>query len=287
MLWDIFPKQELLGGAALNFCANLERLGDPARLITAVGDDKRGRRAIAQMSALHLHTHFVQVVADAPTGTAMVCHDAIDEPSFTILRPTAYDRISIDSELFAAITSYNPQWIYFGTLFHTAERNEELTRSILQAVPGARSFYDMNLRPGQWNITLVRRLCAQCSILKLNEHEVRVIAAAQSMQPDISLESFAHCISDTFDVPTICITLGPRGCFVYNQDSAIRVPGLNIQAEDAIGAGDAFAAAFLHGYHCGLPILETARLANTVGAVVASRHGATPPWTSEELHAMS
>ncbi|HZY61256.1 MAG TPA: PfkB family carbohydrate kinase [Edaphobacter sp.] len=287
MLWDVFPQQELLGGAAFNFCANLNRLGDTARLITAVGDDERGRRAIAQMSALHIHTQFVQVVTGAPTGTAVVCYDAAGEPSFTIVRPVAYDRISITSDLVAAIKAYDPQWIYFGTLFHITERNEEFTRSILEAAPHARSFYDMNLRPDQWNIPLIRRLCAQCSILKLNEHEVRVIAAAQEMEPDISLESFAHCISDTFNIPTICITLGRQGCFVYNEGSSIRVPGLTIQTEDTVGAGDAFAAAFLHGCNSGLPILETARLANTLGAVVASRRGATPPWTLEELHAIS
>ena len=37
ILWDIFPDQERLGGAALNFSANIGRLGDSATLITAVG----------------------------------------------------------------------------------------------------------------------------------------------------------------------------------------------------------------------------------------------------------
>ena len=287
VLWDVFPEQEILGGAALNFCANMERLGDTAHLITGVGNDDHGRRALTQMSVLGVSERFVQTAADAPTGTAVVSHDAAGEPSFTICRPAAYDRLSVDDDVLAAIAAYDPHWIYFGTLFHISEKNEEVTRSILAAAPDARSLYDMNFRPGQWNIALVRRLCAHCSILKLNEHEVRVLAAAYSMQPEISLESLAQHLSDTFDIPTICITLGSHGCFVYDQGSAIRVPGLTIQTRDTVGAGDAFAAAFLHGYHRGLPILETARLANIVGAIVASRHGATPPWTMEEIQVMS
>jgi len=145
----------------------------------------------------------------------------------------------------------------------------------------------MNLRPGQWDIALVRSLCARRSILTLNEHEVDALAAAQNKQPDIQLKSFAKQLSDAFDIPTICITLGTHGCLVYDQGTAIRVPGLTIQTKDTVGAGDAFTAAFLYGYHCGLPSLETARLANTVGAIVASRDGATPPWTMEELQIMS
>ena len=33
ILWDIFPDRELLGGAALNFSANIQRLGDSAGLL--------------------------------------------------------------------------------------------------------------------------------------------------------------------------------------------------------------------------------------------------------------
>lgn len=287
MLWDVFPEQELLGGAALNFCANLERLGDTARLITAVGNDARGHRAVEQMSALGMNSQFVQTTVDAPTGAAVVSHETSGEPLFAVLRPAAYDRITVDDALLAGIAEYDPHWIYFGTLFHTVERNEAFTRAVLQAAPSARVFYDMNLRPNQWDFPLVQRLCSLASILKLNEHEVRILAIQRGINPDDPLESFTQCVSEEFDVPTICITLGANGCFVYDRGLSVHVPGHTIRAEDTVGAGDAFSAAFLHGYDRGFPILETAQLANAVGAVVASRSGATPPWTVNELHAMS
>ena len=49
------------------------------------------------------------------------------------------------------------------------------------------------------------------------------------------------------------------------------------------GAGlSAFAAAFLHGMHAQWPIDRTAHMANALGALIASRPGATPPWQLEE-----
>ena len=53
-----------------------------------------------------------------------------------------------------------------------------------------------------------------------------------------------------------------------------------------MGSGDAFAAAFLHGYNLGWPVERAARFANALGALVASRAGATPNWTLGELSKM-
>jgi fructokinase len=51
---------------------------------------------------------------------------------------------------------------------------------------------------------------------------------------------------------------------------------------DTVGSGDAFAAGFLHGYHRMWPILDTARFANALGALVAGRAGATPDWSIQD-----
>jgi sugar/nucleoside kinase (ribokinase family) len=60
------------------------------------------------------------------------------------------------------------------------------------------------------------------------------------------------------------------------------VPGYKVEVRDTVGAGDAFAAAFLHGYHLGWSTMRTARFANAAGAIVASRAGATPSWSTQE-----
>jgi fructokinase len=55
---------------------------------------------------------------------------------------------------------------------------------------------------------------------------------------------------------------------------------------DTVGAGDAFAAAFLHGLGSGWPLGKIADFANRVGALIAARPGAVPDWTPEECWAL-
>ena len=286
VLWDVFPEQELLGGAALNFCANLNRFGASARLFSAVGDDERGRRICERMSDLGLVADFVQQT-DVSTGVAIVSKDSRGEPSFLIQRPAAYDRVPLNPELLQRIAAFDPEWIYLGTLFHTEAANEATTVALLEAFPAARVFYDMNLRTGHWNIDLVRRFCTLATILKLNEHEVHTLASAEGMDTAaLSLESFCEQIARSFDISTICITLGARGCFVYKEGRGSQLPGYAATVRDTVGAGDAFAAAFLHAYHAGSTMAEAAQLANAAGAIVAGRAGATPAWEPAECAAL-
>ncbi|NIQ95668.1 MAG: 5-dehydro-2-deoxygluconokinase, partial [Desulfuromonadales bacterium] len=56
--------------------------------------------------------------------------------------------------------------------------------------------------------------------------------------------------------------------------------------EDAVGAGDAFSAAFVHGLICGWPLTKTTDFANRLGSLVASRAGGVPDWTIDEVWAL-
>jgi fructokinase len=63
----------------------------------------------------------------------------------------------------------------------------------------------------------------------------------------------------------------------------LEAPGYRITVADTVGAGDAFAAALLHGIQSGCPPQEVADFANRLGALVASRPGGTPGWSLAEL----
>ncbi|HEX5235714.1 MAG TPA: PfkB family carbohydrate kinase [Silvibacterium sp.] len=281
ILWDVFPDQELLGGAALNFSVNAGRLGDSTTLITAVGDDQRGRAALAEMKSFGLSTDFVQRANDLPTGVATVGTSASGEPQFAIPRPAAFDRVRLTPQILEAAARLNPDWLYFGTLLQTELQVEAATRTLLETLPGIRGFYDMNLREGHWNLPLVDRLCRLASVLKLNEVEAQTLSRLTGAHA-FSLPAFCELWTAQYKLDAICVTLGPDGCFVYRNGSTESVPAFPTSVRDTVGAGDAFAAAFLHGYHRGWPMVKTARFANALGSIVASRAGATPSWSIEE-----
>jgi fructokinase len=288
VLWDVFADSEFLGGAALNVCANLQRCGDEAILVSAVGEDARGYAALETMNALGLSTLFVQTIGDRPTGTATVTKDSKGEPVFTIHRPAAFDAIKLSGKTAKDIRALRPDWLYMGTLLQTEPAMEKLIHTLLEDLDDVRCFYDMNLRSGHWDLSLVERLCKLASVLKLNEIEAETLATLSGIsREEYSLEFFCSVWAQRFGIDMICVTLGAEGCCIYSGEKAERFSGYPIRVSDTVGAGDAFAAAFLHGYHWGWPTEKCAGFANALGALVASRPGATPVWRMDECHALS
>jgi fructokinase len=282
ILWDVFDQAEYLGGAPLNFSAAAQRLGHPVALVSGVGADRRGSRAIQSMVELGLSTEFVQILPGKETGIARVTTDSSGSASFFIPRPAAFDEIHIEETQLAALAALRPGWIYFGTLAQTHPASLLLLEALLRLLPGVQRFYDMNLREGHWNLPLVQRLSSQASILKLNDTEAETLFELTCPREAFSLERFARYWSSTYDIKTICITLGSHGCAVFSADRLLCFDGFAVQVVDTVGAGDAFAAAFLHGHIEGWSLKRQAAFANALGALVTSRAGATPSWSISE-----
>lgn len=254
ILWDVLPDGERqiehLGGAPFNFAVNAYRAGHDVRFISAVGNDQRGRRALAEIARLGLDPQFVATVPDAPTGVVSVEFDPQGEPRYTMHRPAAYDFLRAPENL-------SVDWIYFGTLLQINAAARSETMKLLNS-SSARRFYDVNLRPDQYTLDLVRWLLKMANVVKVNEGEAREIG--------LTLDSRG------FDA--ICITRAKDGCRVRIGDESFDAPGIPVTGGDPVGAGDAFAAAFLHGLDAGWPARRIAEFANRAGAEAAQRSGA-------------
>ncbi|HET8637613.1 MAG TPA: carbohydrate kinase [Acidobacteriaceae bacterium] len=283
VLWDVIGDREFLGGAPLNFSICAQRLGNEAALVSAVGADARGARALKSIRAHGIRTEFIHTLSDHPTGTAVATMDASGSAAFQIIRPAAYDFPGLDDSALRKIADARPDWIYFGTLAQTAPDNKALLHRLIDAVPAARRFYDMNLRDGQWSLELVRRLSELATVVKLNESEAETLFRMTHVAEKFSMDEFCRYWSQAHDNELICVTLGERGCAVWTGGALRMFPGVAVNVVDTVGAGDAFSAAFLHGFHLGWPMERVAAFANELGALVAARAGATPEWRLEEL----
>ncbi|HEY1731880.1 MAG TPA: PfkB family carbohydrate kinase [Terriglobales bacterium] len=287
IIWDVIGRTEYLGGAPLNFAAHAHRLGHEVYLLSAVGDDERGRRALDGLRKCGISTDLVQEVAGKRTGTAEVDLGPDGKPMFRIIRPAAYDFIDLSAAVIRRIVEVQPNWIYFGTLFHNSGIALQATLRLLEHLPGAKKLYDVNLRDGNWNLTTVEQLASQATIIKLSDSEAEFLDASLADEgPEASVEHFCRRWSEQYHCKTICVTFGERGCGIYQQARYTEVPGRKVNVVDTIGAGDAFAAAFLHGVEQQWDAYRCGAFANTVGALVASRPGATPEWQVEEVVSM-
>ena len=105
-------------------------------------------------------------------------------------------------------------------------------------------------------------------------------------RPSRSLEDFCRSYTHEFGWQSACVTRGEKGCALLMKGEYVEARGYSVQAQDTVGAGDAFAAALVHGLNLQWSPAQIADFANRVAALVASRPGGTPPWTLEEARAL-
>lgn len=286
ILWDVIGPTEHLGGAPLNFAAHVQKLGHEVFLLSAVGDDELGRRALELIRERGISTDLIRVLPEQRTGTAEVELDLEGKPTFTIVRPAAYDFVELSARDVQAISALNPEWVCFGSLYHMSSHALASTLRLLRALPSAKRFYDVNLREGNWNLAAVEQLSAQSTVVKLSDVEAESLdAMVDADEPNGSLETFCRRWIDRFGCSTVCVTCGERGCAIFKDQHHTQVPGFRIEVADTVGAGDAFSAAFVHGLTQGWDAQQIGRFANAVGALVASRPGAIPDWSVDEVRA--
>lgn len=275
ILWDVIDGEEHLGGAPFNFAAHAARLGHDSWILSAVGDDDRGRRGREQAQRLGVHTRYLATSHQAETGVATVVSDATGNARWHISRPAAYDFLSPGDELLA--DSFDA--ICYGTLLQTFEPARRATIRVLETFPKAIRFYDINLREGQYNLPLVEDLMAHATVMKLNENEAGVIRGTEKPP----LREFCETQTHLFGLEGIAVTRGENGCVMLIRGEYVESPGAAVKVADTVGAGDAFGAAFLHGLTEGWPASRVADFANRVAAVVVSRSGAVPDWDPDSL----
>lgn len=286
ILWDVIGKEEYLGGAALNFAVHAAKLGNTVLFVSAVGEDERGQRALDRLKELGLSTRFVHSLQTHPTGIVTVELDSAGQPKFTLHHPAAYDAPGLSDHELAELFSPQPDWIYYGTLFQMSPQAKALTYKLLDSAAGSRIFYDINLRKDHYNTGLLRELMPRAQVVKLNEEEAGSINRMFGRASQ-SLEDFCRSYAQEFGWEHVCITRGEKGCALLAGEEYLEAPGYAVSTRDAVGAGDAFAAAFLHGLGQQWPPAQIADFANRVAALVASRPGGTPHWTIEEARALT
>ena len=76
-------------------------------------------------------------------------------------------------------------------------------------------------------------------------------------------------------VKIVGLKMGEDGCYIRSADEEIRIKKFDVNAVDALGAGDCFAAGFLTGVLNGWDLEKTGRFANAVGASCVMALGAT------------
>jgi len=274
LLWDLLPDGKQLGGAPANFAYHAQALGAEARVISAVGVDALGAKALERLRDADLNTECIVTDRAHPTGTVEVTLNENGQPGYTIVENVAWDFIPQSrtaSELAARADA-----ICFGTLAQRSATSRGTIRFLLQqASRKCLRILDVNLRAPFIDAAVVRESCALADVLKFNDEELPWLAQMLGRNADedaLFAELFAR-----YRFRLIALTRGSHGATLVTQGEQIDFPAEPpTTLADTVGAGDAFTASMTLGWLRKLPLREIGVIANRVASHVCSQKGAMP-----------
>lgn len=262
-LWDIFPDGEKFGGAPANFACHAARLGAEVSMVTALGDDQRGKLAMDFLMDFGIKTDLIQFPSNAPTGIVQIELDDLGKPRFTIEPNSAWDKIVWNSSLAERIS--NADAIYFGTL---GQRQEPARTTLAHALEAASKssvirMVDINLRAPFFDNDTIIHSVTSANLLKLSDEELPSVCQAFNIAPEKSPEASLERLKSIAGLAAIVMTSGEKGAMLVNNHGTIIQPAIPTHVVDTVGAGDSFTASFLMGWlegAAGIKILQQACL---------------------------
>ncbi len=271
LLWDRFPDGDLLGGAPANVAWHLGLAGGWAQLITRVGDDPDGQRAIERIEEV-CDTSLIQIDRELATGEVKVVIEA-GEPRYTLVPDRAWQRIECTPEARRAIGEAGV--LAFGSLAQrTAEGLAGWREAIAAAGRSCLKVCDVNLRKTDGVTSgdpaergAVREALDAADVIKVNDRELEVLTNWYGTPALPRLRDRARVVA---------VTHGADGSTLYGERE-LHVPAVRARAGgDNVGCGDAYLALLIHGMTLGWDLEASAHVASRWAAAVAGVRGATP-----------
>ena len=282
VLWDLLPDASVLGGAPFNFTYRINSLGNEGVMISAIGKDTLGEKALTTISELQISDRYIQINPKYPTGTVNVFFDEFKNPDYEIIKDVAYDFVTFYENLEKLILQVD--CICFGTLAQRNSVSKQTLQKLLQHFKGNYRFYDLNLRKDCYSTENIISSLKNADILKLNKQEAielnNLLQLGKNGLVEICMEliisyQLQYCVITLEECGSLAVSA--NGEVVYN-------PGFKVKLTDPLGAGDAFSAGFVDALLRGKSLKEASESGNRLGALVATKKGATQKITQDELN---
>jgi len=281
LLWDMLPEGPRLGGAPANFVVMAGRLGNHAAILSRIGRDDLGRRAVELLDPLPADAGHLQVDPAHETGRVTVALKD-GQPEYTIHEPAAWDFLELSDEWVQMAERADA--ICFGAL---AQRSHE-SRQTIQTLAAQTSsacvrVFDVNLRAPFYSGEVMQESMELATVMKMNDAEVPQVLAllglpAEEDSGSGALRRGAEKMLEEFPtLQLVAVTRGGHGSLLVTREEWDEHPGLPVTVVDTIGAGDAFTAAMTHYLLRGADLATLNDAGNRWGSWVASQSGAMPP----------
>lgn len=239
------------GGKGANQAVAAARLGGDVVMCGCVGDDGFGAEAIASLRADGVDTTNVRVVANTPSGTAVII--VVDGDNRIILDKGANGYLA-RKDIDTALENAKEGDIYLTQL----ENSIEIIGYGLKKAKEKGMFVILNPAPANKEI---EPYMGYCDLITPNETEVALLGGREKL-----LEK----------VETLLVTLGGSGFEIVTKSSSEQYPCIKITPIDTTAAGDTLCGGLASMLSKGETLLESAKFGSLAASIACTRAGAQP-----------
>ena len=264
LLSSLKIEETVSGGSVANSIVGLSQLGNKVGFIGKVNDDDLGQKYEDGLKNEGVDYFYTKKKENLPTGTCLILITPDSERTMCTFLGTAgkinENDVDIDS-------IKNSEMIFLeGYLWDVGEPKSAFDKAINNSNKVAMSLSDLFCveRHKQHFLDLVKN---KLDITFANEQEITSLINAKKIEEVIT---FAQQLGKL-----VIITRGEKGSIAINKGEVIECESRkNLNIKDLTGAGDLFAAGYLHGHINNLTILESLEKGTEMSAKIIQQIGA-------------
>ena len=238
LLGNLKIEETISGGSVANSIVGLSQLGNKVGFIGKVNDDELGQKYEQGLKKENVEYYYTKKKEDLPTGTCLILITPDSERTMCTFLGTAgkINKTDINAQ---AIKNSEITFLE-GYLWDEGEPKQAFNEAINYSNKIAMSLSDKFCvdRHKENFLNLVQN---KLDITFANEQEILELIDAKSFGDAVSFGKKLN--------KTLVITRSDKGSVVINKNEVVECESQkNLKIVDLTGAGDLFAAGFLHGY---------------------------------------
>ena len=264
-----------IGGAESNVSIALARLGRRVAWSSVLPRNAFGERIAAELRRHRVDDRQIHWVEHGRVGVYYLDTGAPPRPTHVI-----YDRgasavaLCDPDDIDPSIAARSRMVHLTGITPALSEACAEVVRRFAERAieAGVPFSFDVNYRALLWSpeqaAATLEPFCAAATVLFCGRNDARLLWGFTGSNETVLAE-----LSRRFGAATTVLTLGDEGALTQTQDGDVyQETAPPVQVVDKVGAGDAFAAGFLHGYLDG-DVPRALRLGVSLAALKMTIHG--------------
>jgi ribokinase len=253
------------GGKGANQAFAIAKMGAPAFLIGAVGQDSFGDEMIASLQRVGVDTSGVMRRDDSPSGVAMIWLDASGQNEIGVAMGANATLGASDVEQFRERIRRSR------AVVAQLETTTEATEAAMRLARGHDVLSILNTAPF---VPITDELLRLCDFVIPNENEATKLSEVEVVDLDSAAQA-ARAIRSR-GAKNALVTLGSNGVWLDCETWRGHVPAFKVKAVDTVGAGDTFIGAFVSRLTEGASVQDAARFGCAASAIAVTRYGSQP-----------